>query len=198
MIAIWGYNKTHLLTDILFFRYISYSQSPELREFMRATLDPDALIVQVGCGNSKLGVNLFEDGFRFLINIDISRAVLAQMQAKYRKQHPGLAFIAGDATALRWPDACVDAIVDKGTLQSLLLLADGMAKVEAFAREVWRILRPGGKMIQILGAKGMQIYLRQKDLPWAVKHKAVPRKGIGGMAHVYTFTKPHNAAGGVE
>ena len=91
-----------------------------------------------------------------------------------------------------------DAIVDKGTLQSLLLLADGMAKVEAFAREVWRILRPGGKMIQILGAKGMQIYLRQKDLPWAVKHKAVPRKGIGGMAHVYTFTKPHNAAGGVE
>ena len=145
MIAIWGYNKTHLLTDILFFRYISYSQSPELREFMRASLDPDALIVQVGCGNSKLGVNLFEDGFRFLINIDISRAVLAQMQAKYRKKHPGLAFIAGDATALGWPDACVDAIVDKGTLQSLLLLADGMAKVEAFAREVWRILRPGGK-----------------------------------------------------
>ena len=48
---------------------------------MRASLDPDALIVQVGCGNSKLGVNLFEDGFRFLINIDISRAVLAQMQA---------------------------------------------------------------------------------------------------------------------
>jgi hypothetical protein len=82
------------------------------------------------------------------------------MQMKYSKANPGLAFIARDATQNRWPSEIADVIVDKGTLQSLLLLRDGVERVEAFAREMWRILRPGGRMIQIMGIVGMQLYLK--------------------------------------
>ena len=170
--------------------YICYQDSPELQQFMQAAMDPNALIVQVGCGNSRMAPALYKDGFKYLVNLDISKAVLAHMQMKYSKTHPGLAFIAGDATQTRWPSEIVDVIVDKGTLQSLLLLRDGVERVEAFAREMWRILRPGGRMIQIMGSAGMQLYLKLPDLPWTVKHKVIPRAGIGGKANVFTFVKP--------
>jgi SAM-dependent methyltransferase len=170
--------------------YICYENSPELQQFMQAAIDPDALVVQVGCGNSRMAPALYKDGFKYLINLDISKAVLAHMQMRYSKTHPGLAFIAADATQTCWPSEIVDVIVDKGTLQSLLLLRDGVARVEAFAREMWRILRPGGKMIQIMGSAGMQMYLKLPDLRWGVKHKVIPRDGIGGKANVFTFIKP--------
>ena len=35
----------------------------------------------MGCGNSKMAPALYNDGFKFLVNIDISRVVVAQMQA---------------------------------------------------------------------------------------------------------------------
>eukprot|EP00001_Collodictyon_triciliatum_P002056 00395_6 len=55
---------------------------------------------------------------------------------------------------------------------------------------MWRVLRPGGKMIQIMAGKGMQTYLNLTDLRWAIQHKVIPRKGPGGVANVYKFTKP--------
>lgn len=134
--------------------------------------------------------NLYTNGYKYLVNLDISRAVLAVMQSKYIESHPGLSFIAGDATQTGWPDECVDVVIDKGTLQSLLLLRDGVGRCEAFAREMWRVLRPGGKMIQIMGSAGMQMYLKLADLPWSVRHKTVPRNGIGGKANIFTFIKP--------
>ena len=170
--------------------YICYQDSPELQQHMQGAMDMDALVVQVGCGNSRMAPALYKDGFKYLINLDISKAVLAHMQMRYSKTHPGLAFIAGDATQTCWPSEIVDVVVDKGTLQSLLLLRDGVARVEAFAREMWRILRPGGKMIQIMGSAGMQMYLKLPDLTWTVKHKVIPRVGIGGKANVFTFVKP--------
>ena len=96
-------------------------------------IDPEGLIVQVGCGNSRMAPALYKDGFKYLVNLDISRAVLAVMQSKYTESHPGLSFIAGDATQTGWPDECVDVVIDKGTLQSLLLLRDGVGRCEEFA-----------------------------------------------------------------
>jgi SAM-dependent methyltransferase len=170
--------------------YISYQESAELQAYLRGVLDPSALIVQVGCGNSRLAPALYDDGYKFLINVDISKVAVGVMQRKFRETHPSLVFIAGDATCLAWPDEILDVVLDKGTLQSLLLLEDGVARVAKFAREIWRVLRPGGKMIQIMAGKGMQTYLNLSDLRWTIKHKVIPRKGPGGVANVYKFTKP--------
>jgi hypothetical protein len=113
----------------------------------------------------------------------------------YRDTNSHMLFIVADACATAWPDEFVDVLIDKGTLQSLLLLCDGVSRVAAFAREMWRLLRPGGKMIQIMAGRGMQTYLNLPDLAWSIKHKVVPRKGPGGVANVYIFTKPFSAGG---
>lgn len=151
--------------------YISYQDSPELQGFLRAVLSRDALICQVGCGNSRMAPALHQDGYKYLVNVDISRVVIGQMQKKFRGTHDGMLFLLGDATSLPWPSDIVDVFIDKGTLQSLLLLCDGVTRVASFAREMWRLLCPGGKMIQIMAGKGMQSYLNLPDLPWTIRHK---------------------------
>jgi SAM-dependent methyltransferase len=172
--------------------YIAYQDSPKLQQLIaRAIPDKEACVVQVGCGNSRLAPGLVDDGWRNLVNVDISRAALQQMQRRYARSHPDMGFLLADATHLKdWSDGCIDAVVDKGTLQSLMLLQDGIVRCQKFASEMHRVLRPGGVMIQILGRPGMQIYLKTPEIRWAkVVHSEVPRDGIGGSAHIYVFHK---------
>lgn len=44
----------------------------------------DDNILMVGCGNSRLSEDMFDDGFTTLTNIDVSRVVIEQMIARYR------------------------------------------------------------------------------------------------------------------
>lgn len=44
----------------------------------------DDNILMVGCGNSRLSEDMFDDGFTTLTNIDVSRVVVDQMAARYR------------------------------------------------------------------------------------------------------------------
>eukprot|EP01052_Picozoa_sp_SAG31_P013303 SAG31_NODE_797_length_12029_cov_13.875692_10_plen_283_part_00 len=119
-----------------------------------------------------------------------------QQRSKYAESHPDLLFMVGDGLALGespgFDDETFDVVVDKGTLQSLLLLRGGMAKAAAFARQVWNVLKPGGRLIEIMGSSGMQQYIQPPDLPWAsVTFKKIKRVGIGGYAVAFTLTKPN-------
>lgn len=51
----------------------------------------DDNILMVGCGNSRLSEDMFDDGFTTLTNIDVSRVVIDQMVARYRYKHDALA-----------------------------------------------------------------------------------------------------------
>jgi SAM-dependent methyltransferase len=172
-----------------------YQQSRELREYIAAKVGgPEAQILNIGCGNSRMAPGLYDDGYQLITNVDISTSVVRQMRAKYAKSHPGLVFVVGDGLALGerpgLAPCTFDVVVDKGTLQSLLLLRGGMAKAEQFAREVHRVLKPGGRLIEIMGSRGMQQYMQPDGLLWKVSYKSIPRDGIGGNAAVFTLTKP--------
>ena len=168
----------------------SYQQSRELREYCQAKVGgPESLILHIGCGNSRMAPGLYDDGYKLIANVDLSAAVVGQMRTKYQESHPGMLFMVGDGLALGdkpgFDPETFDAVVDKGTLQSLLLLRGGMAKAAAFAREVWRVLKPGGRLIEIMGSSGMQQYIQPADVKWeSVTFKKIKRVGIGGYAVV--------------
>lgn len=44
----------------------------------------DDNILMVGCGNSRLTEDMFDDGFTTLTNVDVSRVVIEQMVARNR------------------------------------------------------------------------------------------------------------------
>jgi ubiquinone/menaquinone biosynthesis C-methylase UbiE len=70
----------------------------------------------VGCGNSKLSFQMWQAGFKNMVNIDISPSVIQQM----KKEFPDLEWEVMDATKMTYKDSEFDAIIDKGTLDALI------------------------------------------------------------------------------
>lgn len=70
----------------------------------------------VGCGNSKLSQQMYEAGYKNIINIDISPSVIAQMTEKF----PHMIWEVMDGTNMTYKDHTFDCIIDKGTLDALI------------------------------------------------------------------------------
>ena len=76
--------------------------------------------MNIGCGNSRLAEEMYEDGYQHLTNIDISFTVIKQMQELYKEKIPNLAFKQMDVRSLQYDDGTFDAVIDKGTFDSIL------------------------------------------------------------------------------
>ena len=98
-----------------------------------------AAVLEVGCGRgggaafimSKLGPDSVVGLDYAPRNISISRAL---------HQLPGLAFLAGDAERLAFPDESFDAVLN---IES----SHCYASIDAFLAEVYRVLRPNGRFL---------------------------------------------------
>lgn len=76
--------------------------------------------MNTGSGNSRLSEEMYEDGYQHLTNIDISFTVIKQMQEMYKEKIPNLAFKQMDVRSLQYDDGTFDAVIDKGTFDSIL------------------------------------------------------------------------------
>lgn len=104
----------------------------------RAALVPPArrdgaVLVDVGCGAGLLAPHLAGKGYRH-VGVDLATSALVQAA-----RH-GVAVVRGDATALPLPDRCAD-VVSAGEL------FEHVPDLPAVAREVCRVLRPGGVLV---------------------------------------------------
>ena len=70
----------------------------------------------VGCGNSQLSHQMWEAGYKDIVNIDISPKVIEQMAEKF----PMMVWEVMDATKMSYKDAEFDVVMDKGTLDALV------------------------------------------------------------------------------
>ena len=159
-----------------------YQQALDL---LAATLgDRDARILILGCGNSHLSRDLRLLGFRDVLSTDISRTCVERMRAA----------TAGDPSlsGLRWavldmtdmsslPDGSFDAVVEKATLDALLVnerspweVSDATEKViTAALGEISRVLRPdGGRFVSISFAQPhfRTRLLARPEYGWGVSH----------------------------
>lgn len=107
-----------------------------------------AACLQIGCGNAKLSAQMYDSGFKNMLNVDISEVVIEQMKEKYSESHPGMTWEVKDATALDLPDAGYDLVIDKGTFDALACGED-KAPSEALISEMVRVLKPGGCIAEI-------------------------------------------------
>jgi 2-polyprenyl-3-methyl-5-hydroxy-6-metoxy-1,4-benzoquinol methylase len=57
-------------------------------------------ILQLGCGNSILQEEMYDDGYKNIMNVDISKAVIDQMTGR-AKNRPGLLYKVMDVTDMR-------------------------------------------------------------------------------------------------
>ncbi|CAM9252293.1 unnamed protein product [Choristocarpus tenellus] len=129
----------------------------DLRDHIRRTVARTARVVVVGCGNSNLSADMYDDGYTSLLSTDFSEVVINAMRQRHEHERPGLRWERMDMLDLSIEDASVDAVIDKAAMDALMVDEGDVWHPEAsvieladrMCREVARVLRPGGVFLQI-------------------------------------------------
>eukprot|EP01114_Cavostelium_apophysatum_P012156 TRINITY_DN2697_c0_g1_i1.p1 TRINITY_DN2697_c0_g1~~TRINITY_DN2697_c0_g1_i1.p1 ORF type:complete len:204 (+),score=21.80 TRINITY_DN2697_c0_g1_i1:71-682(+) len=127
-------------------------------------------VLIVGCGTSRLSEDMLKDGFKDIVNIDVSSVVISHMTEKY-KDTPGLIFRTMDVMSMEFSDSAFDAVVDKGTLDAILCGENSTANADSMVSEIYRVLKPGGTYVVVTyGAPKMRLqYLEKPKFNWKVE-----------------------------
>lgn len=131
-------------------KYDWYIGWPELKPyFLQLGLTTDAPILNVGCGNSSVAVDMWNDGLKNLWNIDISDKVIDNMKKQVGNSGVGGQWLEMDATNMTsFADNSFQAVIDKGTLDALVC-ADEKSIPINLVKEMFRVCRPGGVVMII-------------------------------------------------
>lgn len=128
-------------------------------------------VLVVGCGNSELSEQMYDVGYKLLINIDISETVINHMNQRNADRRPGLSFQQMDATKTPFEDGSYQAVLDKGTLDAMASEEEG-ALATSMLTEMSRVLNVGGRYVCITLAQESVIQLAVEHfvkLGWAVR-----------------------------
>ena len=77
-----------------------YGEYPQLHHIIHKYISPSNTCLVVGCGNSALSENMYDNGLQNLINIDISDVVIRQMSDRHRVKRPKMTFEKMDVTSV--------------------------------------------------------------------------------------------------
>jgi ubiquinone/menaquinone biosynthesis C-methylase UbiE len=103
-------------------------------------------VLDVGCGTGSLAITAKQrvgtDGAVF--SIDASPEMIARANSKARKAAVDIAFQQAAAEALPFPDQQFDLVLSTLMLHHLRRTAR-----QACACEMWRVLRPGGRVLAV-------------------------------------------------
>jgi len=132
-------------------------------------------ILMLGCGNSEMSSKMYEDGFRRIANIDIAEPVIEQMRARYGHLE-GMTWQSMDATSLEFPDGAFDSAIDKGMFDALM--SGTGSQLYAVLGEVWRVLRPGGRLLSVTHAANNRVFAPLLSPPEAPAEMPVTSVGI--------------------
>lgn len=105
---------------------------------------PEQTLLDLGCGAGRIALEMWEVGYRNLLGIDFSRAMIAEARRLARLLEYGVAFRVGDATNLKLPERAFDGVIFgfNGLMQ-----IPGRANRRRALAEIHRVLVPGGHCV---------------------------------------------------
>eukprot|EP00948_MAST-09A_sp_MAST-9A-sp1_P002458 g2458.t1 len=159
-----------------------YQRYSGVKEIIADNVQKSANILNIGCGNSRLSEDMYEDGYQSIANIDISEVVIAQMQAKYKEKYASMSFQKMNAMELKFPDQSFNVVLDKGTLDSVLCGEGSTSNVAKMLNEVARVMTDDGVYVCISygTTKNRLSYLETDELKdvWDVSVKQVAKPSV--------------------
>ncbi|KAM6948206.1 EEF1A lysine methyltransferase 4 [Aplochiton taeniatus] len=172
-----------------------FGEFSKFQHLLEKHVRKDDAILVLGCGNSAMSSDMYEAGYRSITNIDYSPVCVEAMRARHAPRCPAMTWHTMDARQLAFPAASYDAVVEKGTLDALLVDEDpwrvappAAGLVHTVLEEVSRVLRPGGRFLSITFAQPhfrKRLYAR-RAYDWSVAHD---RYGDGFHYFLYVLTK---------
>ncbi|CAG0898057.1 unnamed protein product [Darwinula stevensoni] len=171
-----------------------------LKEHLNGLMSRDGNILVLGCGNSSLSEDLYNDGYKRITNVDYSPVVIESMRSRSAAAS-SMAWLVGDVRDLDFRPSEFDTVLEKATLDSLLvretdpwhLSAEASSLLHRVLHKVSEILRPGGRLISVSFA---QPHFRswvygKPEYRWSVEWRSVsPSPSSDAFAyHLYWMTK---------
>ncbi|XP_067218730.1 EEF1A lysine methyltransferase 4 isoform X3 [Chanodichthys erythropterus] len=77
-------------------------------------------VLMLGCGNSALSYDMYQAGYTSITNVDYSSVCVESMAERY-KDCAQLSWLCMDARRLAFPDGVFDVVLEKGTLDAMLV-----------------------------------------------------------------------------
>eukprot|EP00439_Symbiodinium_sp_Y106_P021626 s3771_g2.t1 len=128
-----------------------YEKFREFIESATASLDGgprSAKVLDLGCGNAKLGEEMYDDGFENITALDISEVAIESMRQRNSETRPRIDWVVGDAFDLQLEDQSFDLVIDKSTTDAVSCDADHIHEnMTRMYGEVFRVLKPGGTFL---------------------------------------------------
>ncbi|KZT25251.1 S-adenosyl-L-methionine-dependent methyltransferase [Neolentinus lepideus HHB14362 ss-1] len=91
--------------------------APLIRELIP---DKTSRILMLGCGNSRLSEQMYNDGYNNIVNVDYSSVVIQQMRERHAIDRPEMEWHEMDVRALAFETDSFDVAVDKGTMDAMM------------------------------------------------------------------------------
>lgn len=147
----------------------------------------------LGCGNSKLSQDMWDDGYRNIVNVDYSPVVIDAQRTLHAASRPEMEWHVMDVRELAFPDASFDVAIDKGTMDAMIasttdpwnppkqVTDDCIAEVSS----TLRVLRPGGAFIYI--TFGQPHFRKQFFAGSHAPHTSLEIKTLGDAFHYFMY-----------
>ncbi|XP_020575796.1 methyltransferase-like protein 13 isoform X3 [Phalaenopsis equestris] len=168
-----------------------YQKYKALAPLFHLYIRPSHHILLVGCGNSTLGEDLVSDGYLDVVNIDISSVVVEAMQKKFEGKAE-LKYIKMDVRDMSvFESGSFDAVIDKGTLDSLMCGQNAHLNAIKMLEEVGRILKNNGVYILITyGEPSYRLHLLKELQFWTINLHIIDRVEKNPEQRTWELTKP--------
>ncbi|KAG2138911.1 S-adenosyl-L-methionine-dependent methyltransferase [Suillus cothurnatus] len=158
--------------------------------------DKAARILMLGCGNSKFSEDMWEDGYKNIVNVDYSPVVIEKMRNRHKDMRPEMTWEVKDVRTLDGLDtSSFDIAIDKGTMDAMMtsstdvwdppeqVIKDCTAEVS----QVIRVLKRNGIFIYITFG---QPHFRRRYLtgPHVTRSTSLEINQLGESFHYYMYT----------
>eukprot|EP00919_Chromeraceae_sp_WS-2016_P047030 GHVR01111525.1.p1 GENE.GHVR01111525.1~~GHVR01111525.1.p1 ORF type:complete len:161 (+),score=38.57 GHVR01111525.1:377-859(+) len=137
---------------------------------------------------------MYDDGYHDIVNLDVSPVVVTAMQHKYIDK-AGLVYQQGNVVDMKeFTDSYFDAVIDKGTMDSILCGEASTHTVQAMLREVSRVLKATG--VYVVVSYGQPSYrmsfLQRNEYGWGVHTSSVQKPLMGLTGSTMTADEKDN------
>ncbi|KAF9054476.1 S-adenosyl-L-methionine-dependent methyltransferase [Panaeolus papilionaceus] len=151
----WDHRYSQEADDESFDWFKSFADLTDLLHEIIPT--KSAHILMLGCGNSTLSQDMWEDGYRNIVNIDYSPVLVQKMSARHSTVRPEMEWHQMDVRELNFDDESFDVAIDKGTMDAMMTAkgdvwdppAQVMEDCNKEVDEALRVLRKGGVFIYL-------------------------------------------------
>ncbi|GAM16938.1 hypothetical protein SAMD00019534_001130 [Acytostelium subglobosum LB1] len=169
-----------------------YQDFSGLKDIFESKMKLTDNILMVGCGNSLLTEQMYEAGYKTIVNVDISSVVIDQLRIKY-KEYEGLSYVTANIIETPFSDNTFDAVIDKGTFDAIMCGDSLKVNTVSMCEEIYRILKPHGVFILVSYGEPMdRTFYLEHATNWPVEILKIPKPGANkdDVHYVYVMVKP--------